>query len=350
MLISQLLQEERKNPVPEVGQTTVWDGNEWQLTRIGRDQLGWFWKVIGGRKRPYGNEQFFRYDEPIFNTARYLPKKSQELKPGLNKIEQEEVIKVPEGVVDADTAWEYLRNTNYKPLEALEFFLKTNSRYAALYALNILGKRFYAAEPAIAKDPTYAARYAHRFNLFYDHAKQQFTTSKLDKSAFIKEAAAMPPAAPPVQIAMNKLAQAPEDWYAKLGLKTLEAAHGLPEGLLKHLIAKESSGDPRAVSPRGAKGLFQIMPAHISGFQGDPFNPIEAALYAAKTLRDLANHFDTWEEVLAAYNWGRGNVNRKGLSKAPKETRNYTKFFRSKGIPLGNTRNSVADVKSFENS
>lgn len=114
------------------------------------------------------------------------------------------------------------------------------------------------------------------------------------------------------------------------------------------MIDKESKGNPRAVSPRGAKGLFQIMPPQFSGFHGDPFNPMEAANYAAKTLRDLANHFNTWEEVLAAYNWGRGNVNRKGLGKAPKETRNYTKFFHSKGIPMGNTKNSVADVTRFD--
>lgn len=186
MRISQLLHEEIKNPVPAAGQTTVWDGNEWQLTRIGNNQLGWFWKVIGGRKRPYGNEQFFRYDEPIFNTARYLPKKSQTIKPEPTKTNQERVLSIPDSVVDADTAWDYLRDTNYKPSEALEFYIKNDPRHAALYALNVLGKRFYAAEPTIAKDPFYAAKYARQFNLFYDQIKQQFTTARLEAHSFIR--------------------------------------------------------------------------------------------------------------------------------------------------------------------
>lgn len=186
MRINELLHEAIKNPVPSEGQTTVWDGNEWQLTRIGDNQLGWFWKVIGGRKRPWGNEQYFRYDEPIFNTPRYLPKKSQEIKKNPSKTNQDRSLVVPDGVVDADTAWEYLRNTNFQPLEALEHYLKSDARYAALYAINMSGKRFYSAEPFIVKDPVYANKYAKKFNLFYDPIKQQFTTSKLESHSFIR--------------------------------------------------------------------------------------------------------------------------------------------------------------------
>jgi soluble lytic murein transglycosylase-like protein len=171
--------------------------------------------------------------------------------------------------------------------------------------------------------------------------------TKLDKSTFIREAHALPPPQPPVHIAMAKLAQTPDYWYANLGCKELERIYGLPSGILKHMIEKESAGNPRAKSPAGARGLFQIMPADISGFHGDPFNPLEAAHYAAKTLNNLAKHFTSWSEVLAAYNWGRGNVHRHGLHKAPKETRNYIKFFHQKGVPVGKIRNSVNDVNTF---
>jgi soluble lytic murein transglycosylase-like protein len=340
MKLAQLLSEEVKNPTPEAGQTTVWDGNEWQLTRIADNQLGWFWKIIGGKKRPYGNEMYFRYDEPIFSTPRYLPKKSQELK-HVAKPTKDRSLSVPSSVVDADTAWEYIRINNYAPSEAIEHYLKVNPRYAALYAMNISGKRFYAAEPYIVKDPYYASKYAKKFNLVYDQAKQQFNTGQL-------EAVAMPPAVPPAQIAMAKLARTPDDWYAMLNGRSLETAYGLPTGILRHMIEKESSGNPHAVSHRGAKGLFQIMPPQFSGFHGNPFDPNQSILYAAKTLRSLANHFDTWGEVLGAYNWGFGNVRRHGIHRAPEETRNYLKFFHGKGIPLGNVKNSVNDVRQYE--
>ena len=174
------------------------------------------------------------------------------------------------------------------------------------------------------------------------------TKSNLQPSEFIREHSVAPPIEPPAQMALTKIIQTPEEWYTLLDLSMLEKAYSLPTGILKHMIAKESRGHLYAISHRGAKGLFQIMPKEISGFTGDPFNPLESAKYAAKTLRNLANHFNTWEQVLAAYNWGRGNVNRKGLEKAPEETRNYTKFFHSNGMPLGNVMNSMADIKKFD--
>jgi soluble lytic murein transglycosylase-like protein len=39
----------------------------------------------------------------------------------------------------------------------------------------------------------------------------------------------------------------------------LEGKYGLPAGLLSSVAATESGGDPYAVSPKGAKGLFQFM-------------------------------------------------------------------------------------------
>lgn len=175
---------------------------------------------------------------------------------------------------------------------------------------------------------------------------------KLDKTMFIRkskesldELHAMPIHPP----ALIYLKPAPAgEWYERLHLSNLEAIYNLPKGILKHMIEIESNGNPLAKSNKGAKGLFQIMDKKHSGFTGDPFNPIEAAKYAAKTLNDLAHHFGNYKEAVAAYNWGIGNMTNQGFENAPEETRNYVKKFEQRGTNLGNVMHSVNDVHTFE--
>jgi soluble lytic murein transglycosylase-like protein len=175
---------------------------------------------------------------------------------------------------------------------------------------------------------------------------------KLDKTMFIRnskefldELHAMPIHPP----ALIHLKPAPAgDWYDRLHLANLESIYNLPQGILKHMIDIESGGDPLAHSNKGAKGLFQIMDKKHSGFTGDPFNPIEAAKYAAKTLNDLAHHFGNYKEAVAAYDWGIGNMTTHGLENAPEETKNYIKKFEQHGTNLGNVMHSVNDVHTFE--
>jgi len=175
---------------------------------------------------------------------------------------------------------------------------------------------------------------------------------KLDKTMFIRnskefldELHAMPIHPP----ALIHLKPAPAgDWYDRLHLANLESIYNLPQGILKHMIDIESGGNPLAHSNKGAKGLFQIMDKKHSGFTGDPFNPIEAAKYAAKTLNDLAHHFGNYKEAVAAYDWGIGNITTHGLENAPEETKNYIKKFEQHGTNLGNVMHSVNDVHTFE--
>ena len=156
--------------------------------------------------------------------------------------------------------------------------------------------------------------------------------TKLNKWQFLKEVQAAPPLEIPADIDIaNMKSNTPEYWYNTLNCKELERIYGLPSGILKHMIEKESGGNPKAISPAGARGLFQIMPKHASGFVGDPLNPIESAHFAAKTLKFLGNHFNSWGAALAAYNWGMGNVDRykrqgyRSFDNMPQETRNYIK-------------------------
>ncbi|HEE1081889.1 TPA: lytic transglycosylase domain-containing protein [Klebsiella pneumoniae] len=107
----------------------------------------------------------------------------------------------------------------------------------------------------------------------------------------------------------------------------LEGKYGLPAGLLSSVAATESGGDPFAVSPKGAKGPFQFMDgtARDLGLKGmDVYDPHKSADAAARYLRYLLDATGgDLEKTLASYNWGLGNVQKKGMDNLPSETRNY---------------------------
>ena len=100
---------------------------------------------------------------------------------------------------------------------------------------------------------------------------------------------------------------------------------GVPISLLIAVAYTESRYNPRAVSRVGAKGLMQLMPVITEKYGvTDPFNANQSALAGAKVLRALFNKYGNWDQALAAYNWGPGNVNRKPLaSQWPTSVQNY---------------------------
>lgn len=107
-----------------------------------------------------------------------------------------------------------------------------------------------------------------------------------------------------------------------------ERHNGLPDGLLGRLLYQESryrsdiiTGKTR--SPVGALGVAQFMPATAQEMGIDPLDPFQAIPAAGAYLKRLYDATGSWEKAVASYNWGIGNVKRKGLEKAPKETRDY---------------------------
>ncbi|MDD2462869.1 MAG: lytic transglycosylase domain-containing protein [Desulfobulbus sp.] len=99
--------------------------------------------------------------------------------------------------------------------------------------------------------------------------------------------------------------------------------HGVDPFLIKAIIKAESNFNPTAISPKGAQGLMQLMPATARDLQvADPFDPQANITGGTKYLRSLLDSFG-WdiELSLAAYNAGPGNV-KKTVPNIP-ETREY---------------------------
>lgn len=120
-------------------------------------------------------------------------------------------------------------------------------------------------------------------------------------------------------------------------LRDASRSQGVDYELLKALIVAESGFDPKAVSPKGAIGLMQVMPATAErwGVRGDAKLSIETKLAdpqlnvrtGTRYLRHLIGLFpDRLDLALAAYNAGEGAVQRAGNRIPPyRETQNYVK-------------------------
>ncbi|MDO8456513.1 MAG: lytic transglycosylase domain-containing protein [Burkholderiaceae bacterium] len=104
------------------------------------------------------------------------------------------------------------------------------------------------------------------------------------------------------------------------------SAYRLPVALIHAVIAVESNYNPRAVSPKGAQGLMQLMPATARRFGGgDAFDPRQNILTGSRYLRWLMDQFNqNMELTVAAYNAGEGAVVKAGYRIPPyTETMKY---------------------------
>lgn len=99
--------------------------------------------------------------------------------------------------------------------------------------------------------------------------------------------------------------------------------HDIPEDLFLRLVQQESGWNPNAVSPKGATGLAQLMPATARGLGVDINDPAQNLEGGARYLRAMYDKFGSWRLALAAYNAGPGAVEQHGGIPPYAETKNY---------------------------
>lgn len=108
-------------------------------------------------------------------------------------------------------------------------------------------------------------------------------------------------------------------------VRTYAAQFGVPYELALAVLERESSYDPRAVSPKGAQGLFQLMPATQKSYNvTDPFDPSQNIRGGVEHLSVLLKKYkNNLEFVLADYNAGEPAVTQAGGVPPFPETQEY---------------------------
>ncbi len=108
-------------------------------------------------------------------------------------------------------------------------------------------------------------------------------------------------------------------------VETTAREHGLDPHLIDLVIRMESGYNPRAVSPKGASGVMQLMPAtaQLYGVK-DVFDAVENIRGGTRYLADLLRRFGSdLRLALAAYNAGPEAVARHNGVPPYAETQNY---------------------------
>jgi soluble lytic murein transglycosylase-like protein len=99
---------------------------------------------------------------------------------------------------------------------------------------------------------------------------------------------------------------------------------GLPPALVESVARAESNLRPEAVSPKGALGVMQLMPATARAMEADPHDTAQNIDAGARLLRDLLIKYDgDVVKALSAYNAGSGAVDRYRGMPPYAETRDY---------------------------
>jgi len=111
-------------------------------------------------------------------------------------------------------------------------------------------------------------------------------------------------------------------------IKQSGVKYGVDPYLVFCVMEQESHFNSRALSPRGARGLMQLMPGTSARFGvRKPSDPAQNVAGGTRYLKQLLERFDgRIDLVLASYNAGEGAVRKFGGKVPPfRETRNYVK-------------------------
>lgn len=146
----------------------------------------------------------------------------------------------------------------------------------------------------------------------------------------------------PSQQALSKWESPP---YLNI-INKIAKAYQIHPALIKAIIKIESNYNYRAVSPKGAEGLMQLMPATAKRFGvNDSFDPEQNITGGVKFLQYLFNEFgeNNLDLVLAGYNAGEEAVRKYGNKIPPySETQGYVKKVKALYLSHRNYRSAKA--------
>ena len=130
-----------------------------------------------------------------------------------------------------------------------------------------------------------------------------------------------------LMVQVNEQLGVPQSPYGQI-IYDIAIRHSINPHLVAALIHVESAFNARAVSPKGAYGLMQLLPETARRFglnrKKDLFDPRKNLEAGVRYLKWLTNRFDgDAQKILAAYNAGEGAVQRFGGIPPYQETQNY---------------------------
>ncbi len=196
------------------------------------------------------------------------------------------------GQITASTppAQETVQPNKYLPQEDLELLKEMSLGEQGMPTALMIDPGFITTRLSKIQNqiPLVYNQYTHQFVEYFAFKKVDFTRRMLEK----------------------------RDMYFPLYEKYLKQ-YNLPEEL-KYLSLIESGLETKAISNKGAGGLWQFMPytargdfgLRVDGVVDERFDPEKATEAACKYLKQLHRIFGDWHLALAAYNTGPGNVKR----------------------------------------
>ena len=190
--------------------------------------------------------------------------------------------------------------------------------FAGEYAVLQNGFRIYADRHEIVADKTRLHIGAGTMDL------PSSDVARFEVEEYVRPAQPQPTA--PVTVAEAAPAPrppaTPEELVAQAAIE-----HGLRPEFVRSVAAVESAFRTKAVSPKGAIGLMQLMPGTASDLGVNPHDPAQNAHGGAKYLKELLLRYrnapDPVRLALAAYNAGPGAVDRYRNIPPYRETQQY---------------------------
>jgi soluble lytic murein transglycosylase len=136
---------------------------------------------------------------------------------------------------------------------------------------------------------------------------------------YLREGPKTPPRAPASAV--------PDASWMNGYVDRISRANDLPPALVHAIIKAESNGQRKAVSPKGARGVMQLMPFTSKRMQvADPFDPIENIEGGIRYIKELLVSFGgDLTNTVAAYNAGPAAVRKYGGVPPYQETRLYVR-------------------------